>query len=161
LRGTASGGHDRPVHLLAAMDHTDGAVLAQQHVDDHTNEVSQFQPLLADLDLAGVVVTADALHTQRDHAGFLIDAGADDLLVVKANQPTLRAQFVGLPWRTIPVMDRARDHGRGRVEIRTLKVATVAGLCFPHAAQAIQVTRRVRQASSRRWRTSPCTRSPA
>jgi predicted transposase YbfD/YdcC len=152
LRGTASGGHDRPVHLLAAMDHTDGAVLAQLHVDDHTNEVSQFQPLLADLDLAGVVVTADPLHTQRDHAGFLIDAGADDLLVVKANQPTLRAQFVGLPWRTIPVMDRARDHGHGRVEIRTLKVATVAGLCFPHAAQAIQVTRRVRQASSRRWR---------
>jgi hypothetical protein len=95
VRGTASGGHDRPVHLLAAMDHSDGAVLAQRDVDDHTNEISQFQPLLADLDLAGVVVTADAMHTQRDHASFLIEAGADYLLVVKANQPTLRPSSWG------------------------------------------------------------------
>jgi hypothetical protein len=50
-------------------------------------------------------------------------------------------------------MDRTRDHGHGRVEVRTLKVAAVAGLCFPHAAQAIQVTRRVRAPGSRRWRT--------
>jgi hypothetical protein len=56
VRG-ALGPDGRPVHLLAAMDHTDA-----------TNESSRFQPLLAGLDLAGVVVTADALHTQRDHA---------------------------------------------------------------------------------------------
>ncbi len=66
--------------------------------------------------------------------------------------PALHAQLARLPWRQIPVMDRTREHAHGRVEIRTLKVATVAGLWFPHAAQAIQVTRRVRQASSRRWR---------
>ena len=50
-------------------------------------------------------------------------------------------------------MDRTRNHGHGRVEVRTLKVAAVAGLCFPHAAQAIQVIRRVRAPGSRRWRT--------
>jgi hypothetical protein len=44
----------------------------------------------------------------------------------------------------IPAAVTDRDHGR--VEIQTLKVASVAGLWFPHAAQAIQVTRRVRQA---------------
>jgi hypothetical protein len=49
-------------------------------------------------------------------------------------------------------MDRTREHAHGRIEIRTLKVAAVAGLCFPHAAQAIQVTRRVRAPGSR-WRT--------
>jgi hypothetical protein len=69
-----------------------------------------------------------------------------------ANQPTLYAQLAGLPWRQIPVMDRTREHGHGRVEVRTLKVAAVAGLCFPHAAQAIQLTRRVRAPGSRRWR---------
>jgi hypothetical protein len=105
------------------------------------------------LDLASVVVTADAMHTQRDHASFLIDAGADYLLVVKANQPGLHAQLASLPWRQISVMDRTREHGHGRVEVRTLKVAAVAGLCFPHAAQAIQVSRRVRAPDSRRWRT--------
>src|SRR4029453_1531153 len=104
-------------------------------------EIATFQPLLAGLDLAGAVITADAMHTQRDHASFLVDRDADYLLVVKANQPALHAQLAGLPWRQIPVMDRTRDHGHGRVELRTLKVA-VAGLCFPHAAQAIQVTRR-------------------
>jgi predicted transposase YbfD/YdcC len=92
------------------------------------------------------------MHTQRDHASFLIDRGADYLLVVKANQPALHAQLAGLPWRQIPVMDRTREHAHGRIEIRTLKVAAVAGLCFPHAAQAIQVTRRVRAPGSR-WRT--------
>ena len=151
LRGSARDG--RQVHLLAALDHHDGAVLAQRQVDGAPAEVPAFQPLLTGLDLAGVVVTADALHTQRDHAAFLVDRGADYLLVVKANQPALHAQLAGLPWRTIPVMDRTRDHGHGRVEIRTLKVAAVAGLYLPHAAQAIQVIRRVRTPGSRRWRT--------
>jgi len=151
LRGSARDGHQ--VHLLAALDHHDGAVLAQRQVDGAPGEVPAFQPLLAGLDLAGVVVTADALPTQRDHAAFLVDVGAEDLLVVKANQPGLHDQLAGLPWRQIPVMDRTRDHGHGRVEVRTLKVAAVAGLCFPHAAQAIQVIRRVRAPGSRRWRT--------
>lgn len=151
LRGSARSGHQ--VHLLAALDHHDGAVLAQRQVDGAPGEVPAFQPLLAGLDLAGVVVTADALHTQRDHASFLVGRGADYLLVVKANQPTLHAQLAGLPWRQIPVMDRTRDHGHGRIEVRTLKVAAVAGLCFPHAAQAIQVIRRVRAPGSRCWRT--------
>jgi predicted transposase YbfD/YdcC len=151
LRGSARDGHQ--VHLLAALDHHDGAVLAQREVPAATNEIAEFQPLVAGLDLASVVITADAMHTQRDHASFLVDRGADYLLVVKANQPTLHGQLASLPWRTIPVMDRTREHGHGRIEVRTLKVAAVAGLCFPHAAQAIQVTRRVRAPGSRRWRT--------
>jgi predicted transposase YbfD/YdcC len=151
LRGSARSG--RQVHLLAALDHHDGAVLAQRQVDGAPAEVPAFQPLLDGLDLAGAVVTADALPAQRNHASFLVDRGAEDLLVVKANQPALHAQLAGLPWRTIPVMDRTRDHGHGRIELRTLKVAAVAGLCFPHAAQAIQVIRRVRAPGSRRWRT--------
>jgi predicted transposase YbfD/YdcC len=77
---------------------------------------------------------------------------ADYLLVVKANQPTLHDQLAGLPWRQIPVLDRTRDHGRGRIEVRTLKVAAVAGLWLSPPAQAIQVIRRVRAPGSR-WRT--------
>jgi hypothetical protein len=47
-------------------------------------------------------------------------------------------------------------HDHGRVEVRTLKVAAVAGLCFPYAARAIQVIRRVRAPGSHRWRTVTC-----
>jgi hypothetical protein len=64
--------HGRPVHLLAAMDHTNGAVLAQLQGDGTTNEISRFQPLLAGLDLTRVVVTADAMHTQHQAAEFLV-----------------------------------------------------------------------------------------
>jgi predicted transposase YbfD/YdcC len=56
------------VHLLAAMDHTTGVVLAQTEVGHTTNEIARFRPLLERLDLTDTVVTADALHTQREHA---------------------------------------------------------------------------------------------
>ena len=75
------------------------------------------------------------------------------LLTVKANQPTLHAQLRQLPWHDVPVLHRSRDRGHGRVETRSLKVVTVAGLGFPHARQALPITRRVRDLHSRRWRT--------
>jgi hypothetical protein len=66
-------------------------------------------------------------------------------LIVKRNQPGLYAQLAALPWRGIPVACQTRERGHGRTERRTLKVTAVAaGLAFPHAARAIQVTRRRR-----------------
>jgi hypothetical protein len=71
LRGAhPSDGAGRSVHLLAAMDHATRAVLAQQQVGGAPEEVPGFRPLLAGLDLSAVVVTADALHTHTDAAGF-------------------------------------------------------------------------------------------
>jgi predicted transposase YbfD/YdcC len=153
VRGAAGADGHQP-HLLAAFDTADVSVLAQRGVDAKTNEITAFEPLLAHLDLAGVVVTADAMHTQRAHAEFLVAVKqAHYLLVVKDNQPSLAAQLRQLPWRDIPVGNRTRDQAHGRVELRTLKVASVPGLAFPHAAQAIQITRRVRDLGSNRWRT--------
>jgi hypothetical protein len=49
-----------------------------------------------------------------------------------------------LPWRNIPAGDRQYNRGHGREERRTLQAASVAaGLAFPHAAQAIRITRRI------------------
>jgi predicted transposase YbfD/YdcC len=153
LRG--SGHHPNPqVHLLAVMDHTSRAVLAQADVDGKTNEIARFRPLLDGLDLTDTVITADALHTQREHAEWLVAVKhAAYLLIVKGNQPTLHQQLKDLPWRDIPVADHTCDRGHGRAEIRRLQVTTIAGLDFPHAAQAIRITRRVRPLTSRRWRT--------
>jgi predicted transposase YbfD/YdcC len=152
LRGARRDG--RQVHLLAAMDHTTRAVLAQREVDGAPGEVPGFQPLLADLELAGVVVTADALQTHADAAEFLVTVKqADYLFMVKANQPTLLARCAGLPWHRVPVLDRTRDRAHGRVELRTLKAVTVNGFGFPHAAQVIQVSRKTRDLRTRRWRT--------
>ena len=136
------------------MDYTSRGVLGQTDVDHTTNEIACFQPLLQLLDLAGRVVTADALHTQREHADWLVGVKhAADLLVDKPNQPTLHEQLKALPWCEVPVADHTRDRGHGRVETRRLQVTTVAGLDFPHATQALRITRRVRPLASRRWRT--------
>jgi predicted transposase YbfD/YdcC len=142
------------VHLLAVMDHTTRAVLAQTQVDAKTNEITGLQPLLEGLDLTGRVITADAMHTQHAHADWLVTVKqAAYVLIVKANQPTLHHQLSALPWRDIPAQDHTRDRGHHRVELRRLQVTTVAGLDFPHATQAIRITRRVRSLAGRKWRT--------
>lgn len=88
LRGAKQQADGRAVHLFAAMVHRDGVVVAQREVDHKTNEITEFRPLLKSLDLEGTVVTADALHAQRDHARFLVeDKHADYLFTVKGNQP--------------------------------------------------------------------------
>jgi predicted transposase YbfD/YdcC len=157
LRGARRAADGRQAHLLAAMDHATRAVLAQRQVDGAPGEVPAFRPLLADLDLAGTVVTADALQTHPDAAEFLVtQKQAHYLLVVKANQPTLLDRCARLPWHHVPVLDRTRDRGHGRVELRTLKVVTVHHFGFPHAAQVLQVTRKtrdLRDGNIRRWRT--------
>jgi predicted transposase YbfD/YdcC len=154
LRGARRNG--RQVHLLAAIDHATRAVPAQRQVDGAPEEVPAFAPLLAPLDLAGVVVTADALQTHPEAAEFLVcEQHAHYLLVVKANQALLLARCQRLPWHRVPVLDRNRDRGHGRVEIRTLKAVSVHHFGFPHAAQVLQVTRTTRdlQASPRRFKT--------
>jgi predicted transposase YbfD/YdcC len=152
LRGARRDG--RPLHLLAAMDHATRAVLAQRQVNGAPGEVPAFRPLLAGLDLAGTVVTADALHTHPGAAEFLVTSKqAHYLFTVKANQPILLDRCERLAWHHVPVLDHTRDHGHGRVELRTLKAVTVNHFGLPHAAQVLQVTRKTRDLGTRRWRT--------
>jgi predicted transposase YbfD/YdcC len=83
------------------MDHTTRAVLAQTDVDGTTNEITRLRPLLDGLDLTGVVITADAIHTQHAHADWLVAVKhAAYLLIVKANQPTLHHQLATCPGAT-------------------------------------------------------------
>ena len=142
LRGSGHG-QENGRHLLAAFDHAHGVVLGQVEVGAKTNEIPLFSTLLDRIDITGAVITADALHAQRDHATYLARRGAQYLLIVKRNQPSLHAQLAALPWRDVPVAYDKRERGHGRTERRTLKVTSVkAGLAFPHAVQAIQIVRR-------------------
>ncbi|MEQ4304944.1 ISAs1 family transposase [Plantactinospora sp. B6F1] len=148
LRGARTG-DGRQVHLLSALDTTTGIVLAQVTVDAKSNEIPAFAPLLDAVEavlgtLAGVLFIADALHTQTGHADEVTARRAHLLVQVKANQPTLFKQLKRLPWAQIPVGDRTRDRGHGRRETRTVKAVTVAtpgGIAFPHAQQAVRITR--------------------
>jgi predicted transposase YbfD/YdcC len=129
------------VHLLGAAEHG-GHLLDHLEVSAKHNETSHFTELLEPLDLAGVVVTFDALHTVRANLDWLVTGKeAHYIAIVKRNQPLLHAQVRALPWRQVPAGVPVRDRGHGRAETRTIKAAHVKGLDFPHACQAIKITR--------------------
>ena len=134
-------------HVMAACDQGTGVVLASTDVDGKTNEITRFAPLLDQIsDLHDTVITADAMHCQRDHVTYLAERGAHWILTVKGNQPHLHKQLAGLPWKAVPDAIRDDDRGHGRREIRTLKILTVStGIDFPNAAQALQIRRRRRR----------------
>ncbi|UXX97381.1 ISAs1 family transposase [Streptomyces sp. AD2-2] len=130
-------------HLLAAITGT-GMTVTQLRVPAKTNEITCFAALLAPYDLTGVVVTADALHTQRDHARFLVeDKKAHYAFTVKGNQKGLHHQLRALPWTKASAKFYDRTEGHGRLETRVVQALTVAGLGvdFPHAAQVAKITR--------------------
>jgi predicted transposase YbfD/YdcC len=129
------------VHLLGVAEHG-GRLLGHLEVDVKHNETSHFTELLQPLDLAGAVVTFDALHTVRANLDWLAgEKKGHYIAVVKNNQPLLYARVRALPWRQVPAGSLTRDTGHGRLETRTLKTAHVKGLDFPFARQAIKITR--------------------
>jgi len=102
LRGSRNG-DAAGVHLLSALLQREGVVLGQMRVSDKTNEIPCVPQLLKPLPLEGAVVTADALHTQKETARFLVEEKkADYLFVAKDNQPTLRSDIELLNLRAIP-----------------------------------------------------------
>jgi predicted transposase YbfD/YdcC len=118
-------GDSRPVHLLAGMDHTSRTVLAQRQVGGAPEEVPAFQPLLDGLDLVGVVVTADALHTHPDAAWVPGRRQAGPLpVVVKAKGAHPAGPLEASALAPRPRLDTTRDCGHGRIERRTLKAVT-------------------------------------
>jgi predicted transposase YbfD/YdcC len=107
-----------------------------------TNEITCFAALLKPFNLTGVVVTADALHTQRDHATFLVEAKkAHYAFTVKKNQPTLYERLRALPWQQATAKFYDRSEGHGRKETRVVQLLTVDDLDFPHATQVAKITR--------------------
>lgn len=118
-----------PIHLVSAFATTERLVLAQQAVPDKASELAAIPVLLqrlgADGGLAGALVSIDAIATNPTIAGAIRAAGADYLLAVKANQPTLRAEVEA----AFAAADTASlachtdiDKGHGRVEERRVAV---------------------------------------
>jgi predicted transposase YbfD/YdcC len=131
-------------HLVAALAHGIGAVLGQVAVDAKSNEIPAVRDLLkAFTDLTGAVITIDAMHTQGDTAQVITGRGADYVMTVKGNMPTLYRQLRKLPWARIPAASSvSTDHGR-RFR-RTIKaVLAPAWIEFAGAAQVAQLRRTV------------------
>ncbi len=131
--------------LFSVFEHRHRLVLTQRAVCDG-NEIAAFAATLNTLpDLRGVLITADALHTQREHADYLHARGGHYLFTVKRNQPTLYAALAALPWTAVGRQVR-RSFGHGRAETRSIAVLAADGApgidhLFPHAAQVLRVIR--------------------
>lgn len=67
--------------------------IALKSVEDKSNEIPAVQQLIDMLDLAGAVVTADAMHCQRETAAKIVARQADYVLMVKGNQEALQAEL--------------------------------------------------------------------
>lgn len=141
LRGARDDTGNLPF-LLAGLCQLTGTILAQIGVGAKSSEVPGLRKLLATLDIADAVVTADAAHCCRETAETITTAGGHYILTVKKNQPLLRARLKTLPWKHVPVADVSTDTGHGRRERRTLKVTAIdAGIGFPGAEQVLRMTR--------------------
>jgi predicted transposase YbfD/YdcC len=148
LRGSKKQGAPG-THLLSALAHHVGVTLAQHAVDDKTNEITAVETILQHLVLEGRIVTVDALLTQRHIAQTIVDKGGDYVMIVKENQPQLRAD-IALVFPLPPVGDhpattRTVALGHGRIEQRNLTTseALVGYSDWPGLAQVFELGRHV------------------
>jgi predicted transposase YbfD/YdcC len=111
-----------PLHLVNVWAARHRLVLGQLKVADHSNEIRALPELLRALELAGCVVTVDALGCQKQIAQEIHEADADCVLALKANQGTLHAEvkeflddaqargFAGVAHQFTQTVEK--DHGR-------------------------------------------------
>jgi len=149
LRGSKKQGAPG-AHLLSALAHRVGLTLAQQAVDDKTNEIPVALDRLHHLVLEGRIVTMDALLTQRQIAQHIVAARGDYVMMVKENQPQLLDDMqtvFALP----PMAGEQRtaaetlDLGHGRIEQRWLQTSNVLRgySAWPGLAQVFRLERQV------------------
>jgi predicted transposase YbfD/YdcC len=134
------------VFLVGAIGHESGVVLGQRQVADKRGEGSAARDLLASLDVSGMVLTLDALHTTKKTARLITDElHAHYVLITKGNQPLARAAAQALltgpdaDWVETTHVDE--DRGHGRTERRTIRTAPADDTLFPGAAQVFRLRR--------------------
>ncbi len=94
---TAKGSYDRnqeqsALHLVSAWASENRLFLGQVKVEDKSNEITAIPALLELLNISGCIITIDAIGTQHEIAHRIQALGADYVLALKANHPTLHTQ---------------------------------------------------------------------
>jgi predicted transposase YbfD/YdcC len=114
------------IHMVSAWATANRLVLGQRKVDDKSNEITAIPQLLRVLELAGCIVTIDAIGCQTDIAQTIVDQNADYILALKGNQGNLYEDTTEIFDYAAEVDFRNMEHdyhwtvdkGHGRIEIR-------------------------------------------
>lgn len=113
------------IHMVSAWSNANNMVLAQQKVNDKSNEITAIPTLLEVLDVKGCTVTIDAMGCQQDIATKIINKGADYILAVKGNQGHLHDDIQeAFEQEKSKAIDIQVNTGHGRIEKRTCSVIT-------------------------------------
>jgi predicted transposase YbfD/YdcC len=113
-----------PIHMVSAWATSNRLVLGQLKVADKSNEITAIPELLKTLDIAGCIVTIDAMGCQKSIARQIIEQQGDYVLALKANQGTLYTDVRTLLDHLIanddPDLDyhETQDENHGRIELR-------------------------------------------
>jgi predicted transposase YbfD/YdcC len=155
VRGTIPSGETRGTHLLSLYVPGQGLVLMEAKVDQKENEIVVAPEILKQVSLDGVIVIADAMHTQRETSKQVLQAGGDYVWMVKGNQArtlwAIQKLFVheawnvknGAPLSTSIQTAQTVNKGHGRREKRILWVSTELNdyLDWPGVAQVFRIER--------------------
>ena len=122
----------KALHTLSAYATNARLTLAQLSVPEKTNEITAIPELLDLLaetkQLEGALVTIDAMDCQVEIADKIVAHGADYLLALKGNQPTLEADVESY-FKTAPAAELVAkttvEKGHGRIETRTYTASSV------------------------------------
>ena len=147
LRGaSAQTEHGRRM-MVAAVEHGTGLVLGQIEVDNKTNEIPAVRDLSSALDLAGRIVTIDAMHAQHETARCLLGLSADYVVTaIKDNQPTMLDDLRAIDWEDAP-WHETLDKAHGRIERRRCAAVDLSGATWDGYAdlhgrrQAVRIER--------------------
>jgi predicted transposase YbfD/YdcC len=123
VRRALNRGEDARV-IVSAWATESGLLLGQRKVKNKSNEITAVPELLRALELVGCIVTADALHCQKDIAKEIVEADADYVLALKGNQGTAFTEIKAFLDDAVErrashlVLHETTDKGHGRVEVR-------------------------------------------
>ena len=114
-----------PLHLVSAWAAEQRLVLGQLAVAGKSNEITAVPKLLEMLALPGMVVTADAMHYQRQLSQQILEQGADYVLALKGNQESLNdgVRLFLDDLATPQVQATTVNKGHGRIETRTASIS--------------------------------------
>jgi len=107
------------LHIISAIVSDLKLVIGSQECGTKTGEITAFRELLEMLDVSGAMIVADALHCNKKSAKAVVEAGADYLLVVKDNNPTLKYDIELFFKSETAQQYQETELNSGRIEKRT------------------------------------------